>query len=359
MPRQASSTSPTAMVVQAIVLSVASIATLMAYNTIINVAQPPPFPPMKVKNVDSAETARRISEAIQFKTISYERRGDVKQESAEAFLGLHKFFEREFPLVHEKLKREIINEYTLLYRWDGSDLSLRPYLLMSHLDVVPVQNETDWTYPPFSGKIADGYIWGRGALDDKMGVLQILEAIEMLLQEGFHPTRTVYLSFGHDEEVSGYAGNGEVAKLLAERNIRFEYVLDEGGSFVSGVIPGISKPIAYVAMAEKGYTSITLEVKTTGGHSSMPPSEGAISIISKAIHKLQENPMPTRLESPVIHMLKTLSPHMDPFTRVATSNLWLFGPVIRKMFEQKPTMNAVVRTTLIATMMQSWSFPPL
>jgi len=91
-------------------------------------------------------------------------------------------------------------------------------LITGHYDVVPVipGSETKWQQPPFSGNIVDGVIWGRGALDDKSGVVGILQAVTYLLEQGFQPQRTVYLSFGHDEEIGGRNGAG--AKTPCLRN---------------------------------------------------------------------------------------------------------------------------------------------
>ena len=85
-----------------------------------------------------------------------------------------------------------------------------------------------WTHPPFAGVVADGALWGRGAMDDKSGLVGILEAVEGLLAEGFVPQRTVYLSFGHDEETLG-EGSLAAAALLRERGVRLSWVLDGEG----------------------------------------------------------------------------------------------------------------------------------
>src|SRR5690606_8971036 len=83
-------------------------------------------------------------------------------------------------------------------------------------------------HPPFSGKVADGFVWGRGTLDDKVGVVGILEAVEALIASGFEPRRTLYLAFGHDEEVSGLNGALKIVQHFRQRNLTLEFVLDEG-----------------------------------------------------------------------------------------------------------------------------------
>jgi hypothetical protein len=135
------------------------------------------------------------------------------------------------------------------------------------MDVVPVDPDTEdeWQQEPFGGRISDGYIWGRGAIDNKSTVLGTLEAVEMLLADGFRPTRTVYLAYGHDEEVGGTNGARAIAALLESRGVALDMVLDEGGVIGDGVLPGISAPVALVGIAEKGFRDVEVERSGTGG----------------------------------------------------------------------------------------------
>src|SRR5688572_29733299 len=163
--------------------------------------------------VDENRLVEHLSQAIQIQTISYQ---DPSQFRAEEFLKLHDFLEKTFPKTHSALKKEVVNNYSLLYTWKGKNESLKPILLMAHMDVVPVEPGTEgsWSYKPFEGRVADGYIWGRGALDVKSAVLALLEAVEAQLEKGFEPQRTIYLAFGHDEEVSRHGGAAQIASLL-------------------------------------------------------------------------------------------------------------------------------------------------
>jgi carboxypeptidase PM20D1 len=254
-------------------------------------------------SIDRNEAAERLSHAIQFKTISH---SDETQFDKAAFIDFQNYIEQAFPLVHAQLTKEIINQYSLLYTWKGQDENLKPMLLMGHLDVVPVEAGTDkeWQYPPFEGRIADGYIWGRGAMDDKSSMLGILEAVEILLEEEFKPQRTIYLAFGHDEEIGGHTGAAEIAALLQSRGIELEYVLDEGLAIGEDFVPFLSRPVALVGIAEKGYVHVELSVESKGGHSSVPPSHTTIGILSAAIYKLERNPFPLELTEPIAQMLE-------------------------------------------------------
>lgn len=295
--------------------------------------------------------AERLAGAIRIPTISAE---DPAAFSGQAFHGLHAYLQRAFPRVHAQLRREIVAEHSLLYTWQGNSSSLKPILLMGHLDVVPVEPGTEdkWQHDPFGGRIVDELIWGRGAIDNKSAVVGMLEAIEMLLAEGFRPTRTVYLAYGHDEEVGGTSGAKQIAALLKNRGVELEMVLDEGGLIGDGLLPGIPGPVALVGIAEKGFVTIELRTRAAGGHSSLPPPQSAIGIVSAAVARLEQTPMPARLESPTRQMFDRISHRFPPLQRAAFANLWLTRPLVMHKLKDNPATNAMVRTTTAATMFQ-------
>jgi len=305
--------------------------------------------PIQSITLDREAVARRLSKAIQFKTISFQEPADP---GSREFIGLRVFIEKSFPLVHRRLTKEIVGGYSLVYAWAGQDTRLKPILLMAHMDVVLVDPTTEsaWHHPPFSGDFADGYIWGRGAIDDKASVMGILEAVENLLAKGFQPQRTVYLAFGHDEEIGGARGAAKIAELLRSRGVELEYVLDEGLNIFTGIIPGVTASVALIGVAEKGYLSLQLTVETAGGHSSAPPRRTAIGIISRAIQRLEARPFPSRLSGPTRQMLEFLGPEMAWYNKLALANLWLFGPLVRKQLAASPLTNAAIRTTVAPTL---------
>ena len=114
-----------------------------------------------------------------------------------------------------------------------------PLLLLAHLDVVPVEEGGEWPYEPFGGELAEGFVWGRGAMDDKGSALAILEALEHLLGEGFVPRRDLWVALGFDEEVGGERGAAAVARLFVERGVRPALVLDEGLALLEGLVGGV------------------------------------------------------------------------------------------------------------------------
>ncbi len=292
--------------------------------------------------------AERLARAIRFRTVATGAKG---AGDAADFQEIHEFLKTSFPRVHARLGCEVHGGHSLLYRWKGSDPSREPILLMSHIDVVPVESgtETSWTHPPFSGDLSDGFIWGRGALDVKSGAFGLLEAAERLLDDGFRPTGDVYFALGHDEEIGGREGNRRVAENLRSRGVRFRFVLDEGGGLTEGIIDGISGPVAFVGVAEKGYATIRVTAQTEGGHSSMPPPHTAVGMIATVVARLESNPFPARIDGATAAMLDYLGPEMPWPRRVALANRWLTGGLIARQFAAKPSLNALIRTTMAAT----------
>jgi carboxypeptidase PM20D1 len=306
--------------------------------------------------------AEHLASAIRIPTVSLsplQRDEAASARSAAALAALHAQLQVMFPALHAQLEREqIVSDpavpgQALLYTWRGSDRSLRPYLLAAHQDVVPVEpgSESRWQKPPFSGAIADGYIWGRGALDDKFSLIAQLEAIERLVKSGYKPKRTLYLASGHDEEVGG-SGAQAIAARLAQRGVRLEFALDEGMALVQGMLPGLSRPVALIGLAEKGSVTLELAVRAQGGHSSMPPIQTAAGVLAAALVQLESHQLPARLSGAPRLMFDHLAPELPLALRLIMTNLWLLEPVLRGQLEQKPSTNALLRTTTAITMLE-------
>jgi carboxypeptidase PM20D1 len=293
--------------------------------------------------------AERLAGAIRIPTISM-------QDSGPALVpmrALHAYLAQSYPRTYETLTHEIVAPASLLFRWAGTDSTLEPIVMMSHMDVVPVEagSESGWTHPPFSGDIADGFVWGRGSLDDKVGVLGTLEAVEQLVAQGHHPRRTVYLAFGDDEEVEGH-GAAAIVALLKSRGVRPLVAIDEGSAIVRGVIPNISRPVGLIGIAEKGHMSVRLTVQGAGGHSSMPPARTAVGVLARAIDRLETHPLPARLDGAVAGMLMAVGREMPLSSRIAMANLWLTRPLVIRMLARASATNATLRTTTAPTMIQ-------
>ena len=265
-------------------------------------------------DVDLDGAIKRLSKGVTYKTISNQDRDDF---DTEAFTGYHTFLEQSYPNVHKTLKKEVHGDprpYSLLYTWEGKDPTLQPALFYAHMDVVPVPEDSrdQWKVEPFAGTVKDGYIWGRGVLDDKNQVQAILEAAEMKIKEGWQPSRTIYFVFGQDEEVGGAEGAKKIADVLEERGIeRFVYVMDESAPLTPGIFPGIEENTALIGIAQKGFISLELAINGVGGHSSMPPEESNIGILAEAITKLEAAQFPYRIHPAVRQQYRYMGPELD------------------------------------------------
>ncbi len=325
---------------------------VLLFNTFaFNSKQVPSTSVETFKMSDSA--IEHMQQSVRIKTISNE---NIEEFEGGPFLAFHTFLATTYPLTDSLLKREIINKYSLLYTWQGSDSKASSMVLMAHIDVVPIDEPTknDWKADPFSGDILEDAIWGRGSMDDKGNLIALMESVEQLLKEGFQPKCTIYLAFGHDEEVGGPQGAAHLAKALKDRGVHAEFVLDEGGFVLNGMIPGIDDPVALIATAEKGFLTLELAVTTNGGHSSMPTRENAIGTLATAIHDLENQQFEYKPIQASDELIEFIGPELPFISKMVFANKWIFGGLILKGLNNHTTIaptiiNAGVKDNVLPT----------
>ncbi len=294
----------------------------------------------------------RLAALIRIPTVSAERAetGDGPFEELIALLA------EQYPLVHQRLTCERIGGSGLVYTWTGES-GADPVVLMAHYDVVPVAGqESEWSVPPFEGRIVDGQVWGRGALDDKGALCTLFDAVENLLAESWAPPRTVLLCLGPDEELHGTTAR-LIAQTLKERGIRPWLVLDEGGAVTEIPFPGVSGTFAMVGLAEKGVMSVELSAEGMGGHASAPTGLTAVGRIARAVARLNRNAFDVRMPRTVVSLLAALAEHAEPTYarawRLAASAPWLAARLLAAAGGADGA--ALVRTTLAPTMLSGGS----
>jgi len=337
-----------------VLLVVLGLALLLLGNTLRQGSRQVVVPPLVPMAVDKAAIAESMAVAVRAKTVS----GLLDPAGvAVEFEALHAHLRSRYPLAHGALKQEVVGGHSLLYTWPGSDPQALPVLLLAHLDVVPIAPGTQalWKKPPFDGVIEDGFVWGRGTLDNKSNAITQLEAVEALLKAGFKPRRTVYFVFGHDEEVGGQLGAVPIAAMLKQRGVKLEFVLDEGLAVTEGILPGVAKPLALIGLGEKGSVSLRLRANAKPGHSSMPPGPGdsAIGMLSSALARLDAQPLPGGLQGAAAEMFKAIAPELPFGQRLAMSNLWLTQPLVERMLGKGAATNAMMRTTTAMTILNA------
>jgi carboxypeptidase PM20D1 len=300
--------------------------------------------------VDTSLAAQHLSQAIQIQTVTHQ---DPAEDQPAEWARLHAFLQTAYPAAHAAMTREVVGKASLVYTWAGSDPSLAPVILMAHQDVVPVTpgTEGDWKHPPFAGEIAEGAVWGRGAIDDKGSLITLFEGLDALAKQGFKPRRTVIVVSGEDEEVRGQ-GARAAAALLKSRNIKAQFVVDEGLAVISDN-PVTGGRLALIGTAEKGYATMAVTAKAPGGHSSAPPADGGgVVTLSRAVTAISDHGFPMAFRGPGADMLQALAPAAPFAIRMAVANAWLFKPLLVNQIGATSPGAALLHTTIAPTMLK-------
>ncbi len=306
-------------------------------------------------NVDVDSYRRHLSKAIQFKTISSRDPESVDWNEFEKF---HSFLDEAYPLIAEKLEKEVVPPANLLYRWKGTRADLKPIALLAHQDVVPVSagTESDWEHDAFEGYDDGEFIWGRGAIDMKNHLIAVMESVEALLADGFEPERDVYLLFGDNEEVVANYDNGakDLMNTLKSRGIELDCVIDEGGAILPLNVPGVlkNKHLAGIGVAEKGYADIEITVNAKGGHSSQPPVHTALGQLAEVIRDLEAHQFKAAFNENMNSLMDSIARECTFPARLITCNLPLLKPLLLEVCKSIPFAACLVRTTTAATMAQ-------
>lgn len=340
------------LILAGLALLLAAVAGFVGYRTMSFTAPPPPadvaIPDTSAYTIDVQAAAQHLSQAVQFRTVSLV----APEDDRAPFTDLQAWMIRTYPAFHAAARRETVGDLTLVYTWEGTDPAQPPLLLLAHQDVVPVPDDTRaaWTVDPFGGVIQDDAVWGRGSIDDKGSLVLLLEAAEHLAREGKRPKRTIIFAFGHDEEVGGANGAVQVASLLQQRGVRAWFVLDEGMAAITNH-PLTGGPASMIGISERGFGTLRVHAVGEPGHSSMPPPETAVSLVSEAVVRIHDMPIEQRLEGgPAIDMMRALAPEISLTNRMAVANEWLFGPLLRQRMSQDRTARALLGTTVAPTM---------
>ncbi len=299
---------------------------------------------------DGDKAVEALRELVRCKTISY---NDSSKEDDKEFQKLVDLIPVLYPFVSNNCEVKSFDGRGLLFKWEGESRE-NPTVLMSHYDVVPVNQEL-WDIEPFEAIKKDGKIFGRGTLDTKATLNGILFSANRLIEKGFKPKNDIYLAFSGSEEVSG-AGAPKIVDYFEQNGIVPGMVLDEGGAVVEGVFPGVKAPCALIGIAEKGLLNIRYQTFSAGGHASAPPPVTPIGKLSAACLKVEKNPFSCHITKPVAEMFDVLGRHSTFLFRMIFANLWCFKGVL-DLFCRKAggELNALVRTTIAFTKMEGSS----
>ena len=292
--------------------------------------------------------AKKLQKMVKFETVSYRGKPDPKK-----FREFHKVIESLYPNVFKNCKKIDIDG-NLLVKWKGKNPKLDPIILISHLDVVPAEGK--WTYPPFSGKIVDGKIYGRGTGDIKCNVACFYQAVEELIKDGYVPECDVYLGSSCTEEIGG-DGAPKIVEWFKKQNIKLFMLNDEGGAICQDPVVGVKGNFAAVGIFEKGYGDLKLTAKSSGGHSSTPPKNSPIARLAQMETEIEKhNPFKVEFSPAVEQMFNQLAPYCTNFwLKMVMYNLWLFKPIVKIILPSLSREAAAMLQTTICFTMQKGS----
>ncbi|MEO0344357.1 MAG: M20/M25/M40 family metallo-hydrolase [Pseudomonadota bacterium] len=327
-------------------LGVLGLVGIIAFNT---VRYKPPVlvtADVTLPTVDGMEVATKLSEAIQFKTISHPLGEPNRPSDYQEFLD---WLDIAFPNFIGATSVDYVSGFTPIFKWQGTDPGLDGVLISGHYDVVPIESE--WSVDPWAGEISDGFVWGRGTLDMKGVAISFLEALDRLAVEGFEPKRDIYVTLTQDEEIGGLGGAQAVVEYFRTNNISLDWSLDEGSFVLRNIVSTVPKDIAAINVAEKGYMTVEITARSEGGHSSLPQRETAVFNLAEALHNLHDAPIDGGLTGLTADFFDDLGRHMGLAERVLFANSWLFKPVIEMVLSRANTTDAMLRTTTAPTML--------
>ncbi len=225
-----------------------------------------------------------------------------------------------------------------------------PILLMSHHDVVAA-SEQGWKHGPFSGEIdAEGRVWGRGTVDTKGSLMCELQALEELLEAGWQPETDVYITSSCTEEWSGDSAPAIVA-YLKERKVHLGMLVDEGGMILREPIAGVKGRYCIVGVLEKGYGDVKFIARGKGGHASAPGKHTPLPRLGAFMNDVEKhNPFRVEITPTVREMFDRMAPNMSFPMKLIFANLWLFGPLVKKLMPAiSPAGAAMMQTTCAFT----------
>ena len=284
--------------------------------------------------------ANNLSKMIQINTI--------KSDDLSEFYKFHSLLEELYPTIYEKGEKILIDG-SLLIKIEGKNKNINPMLIMSHTDVVEAEGK--WTHSPFSGKVENNIIWGRGTIDTKGSLCAFFEATEDLLKDGFIPECDLYLASSIDEETMG-VGAIKTVDYLENNGVKLGIVIDEGGAIIESPMPGLSGYYAMLGIMEKGYANVEFIAKSKGGHSSTPTNDTPIARLSAFINEVNtKSPFKKEITLPIKDMFIKMSKSMSQPYKFLFSNINLFSPILKNILPKiSPQANAMLTTTCAFTM---------
>lgn len=289
----------------------------------------------------TAKYADSLSQMIKHETVSVNGQTDLTK-----FYRFHDLMRDLFPDIF-RVCEFMEHEGSFIMRWPGKNAGQK-LLLMNHHDVVEATG--DWKYPPFSGEIAEGKVWGRGAIDDKGELWAMFQAADELAKEGFVPEYDIWFESACTEEIDG-SGADWLSQYVADQGLRFDLVLDEGGMILDEPISGAKGTFAVIGVGEKGCADIKFTARSAGGHASAPGKNTPLVRLGKFMAAIDRNDIfKAELSDVTCEMLRRLAPTMSGIQAKFMGNPEKYrGILARVMRSLSPIAASLISTTLAFT----------
>ncbi|WP_285731717.1 M20/M25/M40 family metallo-hydrolase [Nocardiopsis sp. ATB16-24] len=280
--------------------------------------------PGREPSAAEVEVVDLCRELIEFDTSNYgDHSGPGERKAAEYVAG-----KLDEVGVESTIYEKHPGRSNVVARITGEDSSRPPLLIHGHLDVVPAAPE-DWTHHPFAAEIADGCVWGRGAIDMKNMNAMVLAMLRQRLREGRRPPRDIVLAFLADEEAGGTWGAQYLVNEHPELFADCDAAISEVGGFSFTVKE--NRRLYLVETAEKGIAWMKLTARGTAGHGSMVNDDNAVTELAAAVARLGEHRFPLQLTPTVRTFLEEICEEFGiPFEeKDVDATVARLGPIAR------------------------------
>lgn len=335
-------------------LSVVGTRTRRVADTRMPIAPPPPA--ASQLGTGPSGIAGRLAGFIAIPTVIH----DLPETGTGPFREAQRYLEQHYPRVHTYLKRTIVDEVSIEFHWHAAPNPLleeptAPIVFMMHLDVMSAMS-AGWTYPPFSGAIANGTVYGRGSFASKGPLICLLDAIEQLLAEDWVPSQDIYILVSGDAEGNCQSSRALVASLLDE-GIRPSIVLDVGTAITPFPFPALFRArLAAIGLAQQGIASYRMTATTAGGATAAPPlqSDHAIAVLERQLRRVFPAAKFHHVDANSRAMFRIMWQHAQGAAKLPLKMIALFPNVAARIFSLlHHDMAALFNTSLIPTNVHS------
>ena len=301
------------------------------YNTLVCVSKQPMVNPLEKKELDEAKLLKHLTGALRIQVLS----SPIDSLQNAAYKQMHDYLEICFRNIYTSpnVERKTLAEKSILYKWVGRNPKLKPILILGQLDVKdpPLKQVPQWTYNPFLGKLADGYIYGAGVMGGKSISLAILEALDQHIADGVLPERTLYIALLNDMESDTAQSLNYLINSLKSSGLEFETIIGAESYITDNA--QLSKPLALIQCAERHRVHLQLKAAD-------------LQILTALVDRIQQDELPVaRKAMATEQFLWSLLPELSFGKRWALCNWSWAGFLAEKQLRNDPQIGPMLNSS--------------